>query len=139
MIAAAQQRAESLGAGKVAFSQATIFDATLLADSYDAVLALAIFHLLDDTPRVLERIRELLKPGGTLVSVTPCLGEAGSLAIRIAVVGVRIATWMRLVPRVRFFKLAELQGVLVAAGFELTQMERLEGGTPEYFVVARRA
>lgn len=31
--------------------------------------------MVDDAPRVIQRIHELLKPGGLLISATPCMGE----------------------------------------------------------------
>lgn len=59
----------------MSFTKATLFDESLERESFDAVLAFNIFHLLEGAPKALRRIDELLKPGGLLMSVTPCLGE----------------------------------------------------------------
>ncbi len=79
MIAAAREAAEARGVANVSFAKATIFDEGLERESFEVVLAFSIFHLLEDAPKALRRIDELLKPGGLLISVTPCLGERGTL------------------------------------------------------------
>ena len=78
MIAGAQRREDLKKTGNATFAQATIFDPALQPGSYDVVLAFATFHLLEDAESVLERIGELLRHGGMLISVTPCpLGQKG--------------------------------------------------------------
>ena len=80
MIAAAREAADARQAANVSFAKATIFDESLERESFDVVLAFAIFHLLEDAPKAMRRIDELLKPGGLLISVTPCLGEKADMA-----------------------------------------------------------
>lgn len=138
MIAAAERRLESRNPGNVAFSHATIFDSALVPGSYDAVLAFAIFHLLDDTEKVLTRIGELLRPGGLLISVTPCVGAKVSLGDRALVVVARTLSLLRLIPRVRFLRIAGLQEALAAAGFRVTEAGPVARGSAEYFVVAEK-
>lgn len=138
MIAAAERRLESQGAGNVTFAHATIFDSSLVPGSYDAVLALAIFHLLDDTERVLVRIGDLLRPGGLLISVTPCVGTKISAADRALVLVARTLSLLRLIPRVRFLRISELKEALVAAGFRVVEADPVDRGSAEYFVVAEK-
>ena len=139
MIAAATRRKDLKKTGNATFAQATIFDASLLPGSYDAVLAFAIFHLLEDTGRVLERIAELLTHGGMLISVTPCpLGEKGSLVGRGLVPVVRVLSGIGLIPRVRVFSLSALEHSLAAAGFSVSEVDKLPHSTPDYFVVAEK-
>jgi 2-polyprenyl-3-methyl-5-hydroxy-6-metoxy-1,4-benzoquinol methylase len=138
MIAAAKARAETAKVEKVSFAKATIFDEALRPESFDVVLAFSVFHLLEDGPGVMRRIGELLKPGGLLISVTPCLGEKGSLAIRSAMALVRLAVAVKLIPYVRRYKIAELQASMNAVGLATVEIEKLVHSTSEYFVVARR-
>jgi 2-polyprenyl-3-methyl-5-hydroxy-6-metoxy-1,4-benzoquinol methylase len=139
MIAAAQRREDLKKTGNSTFARATIFDPALLPSSYDAVLAFAMFHLLEDTDRVLERIAELLRPGGVLISVTPCpSGEKASLAGRSFVPIVRVGSWAGVIPRVRVFSVAGLVKALTAAGFRVTEVDKLPHSTPDYFVVAEK-
>lgn len=138
MVAAAKRREESRSTGNVTFAQATIFDSALVPGSYDVVLAFAIFHLLDDAETVLARIGELLRPGGLLISVTPCVGEKASLADRVLVPVAKTLSLLRLIPRVRFFRIAGLQEALAAAGFRVTEAQPVARGSAEHFVVAEK-
>lgn len=138
MIAAASQRAANGGINNVSFSQATIFDEGLGRESFDVVLAFAIFHLLEDGQNALRRIGELLKPGGLLVSVTPCLGERGTLAMRSMMALVRLASGIGLIPPVKRYKIDELQRSMEVAGLANVVTEELGNGTAEYFVVAKK-
>jgi 2-polyprenyl-3-methyl-5-hydroxy-6-metoxy-1,4-benzoquinol methylase len=138
MIAAAERWKQSRNPGNVTFAHATIFDSAIVPGSYDAVLAFAIFHLLDDTGKVLTRIRELLRPGGLLISVTPCVGAKASFGDRVLVIVARTLSLLRLIPRVRFLRVAELHEALAAAGLRVTASDPVALGSAEYFVVAER-
>jgi 2-polyprenyl-3-methyl-5-hydroxy-6-metoxy-1,4-benzoquinol methylase len=56
-----------------------IFDSKLQPESYSVILAFNILHLKQDVDKVLDRIKELLAPGGLLISKTVCAGEKFSL------------------------------------------------------------
>jgi 2-polyprenyl-3-methyl-5-hydroxy-6-metoxy-1,4-benzoquinol methylase len=138
MIAAARDAADALEVANVSFAQATLFDESLECQSFDVVLAFAIFHLLEDAPQALLRIGALLKPGGLLISVTPCLGEKGTLPVRFVMLLVRLATRLGVVPRVWRCSIGELQESMEAAGLAAIEIEELVHSTSEYFVVARK-
>jgi len=77
MIALANKKARERQIDNISFSQIDIFDQRLESNSFSAILAFHIFHLVDDAPKVLTRLNDLLAPGGLLISQTPCLGERG--------------------------------------------------------------
>jgi 2-polyprenyl-3-methyl-5-hydroxy-6-metoxy-1,4-benzoquinol methylase len=138
MIAGAREAADAREAANVSFEKATVFDESLERESFDVVLALNIFHLLDDTPKALLRIGELLKPEGLLISATPCLGERGTVPVRSVMLLVSLASRLRLIPYVRRWKIGELRESMGAAGLATIEIEELVHSTSEYFVVARK-
>jgi 2-polyprenyl-3-methyl-5-hydroxy-6-metoxy-1,4-benzoquinol methylase len=138
MIAAAREAADARKAANVSFAKATIFDESLQRESFDVVLAFAVFHLLEDGPKALRRIGELLKPGGLLISVTPCLGEKGTLPVKSVVLLVRLATALRMIPPVWRCTISGLQESMAAAGLVAIEGEELVSTTSEYFVVAKK-
>jgi 2-polyprenyl-3-methyl-5-hydroxy-6-metoxy-1,4-benzoquinol methylase len=138
MIGAAREAAEARKVANVSFTKATIFDESLERESFDAVLAFNIFHLLQDAPGALRRIEELLKPGGLLISVTPCLGEKGTLLVRSVMVLVTLASRLRVIPYVWRCKMGELQQSMDAAGLVTIEIQELVHSTSEYFVVAKK-
>ncbi len=138
MIAAAREAADARQAANVSFAKATIFDEGLERESFDVVLALAIFHLLEDAPEAIRRIDELLKPGGLLISLTPCLGEKAAWPIRTVMLLVGLAARLHVIPHVWRCTIGELREAMEAAGLAPIEVEELVQSTSEYFVVAKK-
>jgi 2-polyprenyl-3-methyl-5-hydroxy-6-metoxy-1,4-benzoquinol methylase len=138
MIDAAGEAAEARKVANVSFAKGTIFDDCLERESFDVVLAFNVFHLLEDAPGALRRIGELLKPGGLLISATPCLGEKGTAPVRGVMLLVRLASGLKVIPSVWRCKIGELQRSIEAAGLVAIETEELAHSTSEYFVVAQK-
>jgi ubiquinone/menaquinone biosynthesis C-methylase UbiE len=77
MIELARQKARTRKITNVDFSPSDAFDADLAENSFSAITAFSVFHLVDDLPSVLNRLYRLLAPGGLLVSLSACLRETG--------------------------------------------------------------
>ena len=77
MIAIANEKLAAGGPANADFIAATLDDERFRPESYDVVLAFSFLHLVDDLPAALARIREILKPGGQLITKTPCIGDMG--------------------------------------------------------------
>ncbi|MBW2541251.1 MAG: class I SAM-dependent methyltransferase [Deltaproteobacteria bacterium] len=117
------------------FTRTDLFDAALEPESYDAIMAFYVFHLLDDSARMFERICELLKPDGRLICETPCLGESGS-AIRWLIA---LAGKTRLLPTVRCFEIAELEASITStSSLRLVESESDAENRNHLFIVAKK-
>ncbi len=134
MIDLAKERARERGVANVHFARKTIFDEGLERESYDVILAFNILHLLEDARKAVQRASELLKPGGIMVSETPCLGEAGvvlrTLLPLISTVGI--------LSYLRTLKISEVKDLMRDGGFQILESEVLEGTIPSCSVVARK-
>lgn len=133
MIEIAGGKARDQGVENVTFVQASLPDASLTPASFDAVLAFNILHLVGDLRAVVRSLGESLKPGGVLISKTPCMAEQTRLwAIPLF--------FMRLVgyaPYVNLLTIAQLESVFEEEGFEIVET----GAFPRKlnrFVVARK-
>jgi 2-polyprenyl-3-methyl-5-hydroxy-6-metoxy-1,4-benzoquinol methylase len=137
MIERAKQKADARKIENVDYAHSTIFDARYGIGSFDVVLAFYILHLLEDTHEVMQRIHELLKPGGLIISVTPCLGEKKTLNILLSML-----SKVGLVPNVRSFKVSELEASIANGNFQIVETECLRrsslGRSQEHFIVAKR-
>ena len=99
------------------FERAALDELSFRNNSFDAVLAHSLLHLVEDRDAALARIRDLLKPGGLLIASTACIAD--------------FMPWMRyllplgratgLLPLVRVFSAAELAASLEGAGFAIRQ------------------
>jgi ubiquinone/menaquinone biosynthesis C-methylase UbiE len=136
MIRIARQKADAAGVKNTTFHVGP-FDASFTAledQSLDGICAYNIFHLVDDLPWALSRVFGLLKPGGFLVSSTPCLGE---FFIPLTPV-FKFMRWIGKAPAVLSFSKPELLQAMAQAGFvEVTQPDvGAKGDTA--FVVAKK-
>ena len=134
MIDLAKKRAREREVANVHFARKTIFDEGLERESYDVILAFNILHLLEDARKAVQRASELLKPGGIMVSETPCLGEAGVVLRTL----LPLISKLGILAYLRTFRLSEVKDLMCDGGFQILQPEVLEGSIPSYFVVARK-
>ena len=134
MIDLAKERAREREIGNVHFARKSIFDEGLGRESYDLVLAFNILHLLEDARKAVERVSELLKSEGLMVSVTPCLGEAG-LVLRILL---PLISKVGVLSYLRTFRISEVKDLMRDGEFQILESEVVEGTIPSCFVVARK-
>ena len=134
MIALANEKAREQRVDNVHFAKKTIFDETLLKESFDSILAFNILHLVEDASKVLDRAAELLKPGGLLISSTPCLGDSGAV----------LRTFLRIVRRLMGlsylwnFKTADVVVLIQESGYEILESELRGSKIKLCFVIARK-
>ncbi len=123
MIEIARQKAQEHKNANVRFSHLTLYDASLAGESYDAVLAFNILHLLDDAPQAVRRIHALLKAGGMFVSVTACTRSATLTPLINTLVSLLGKTG--LIPNVRFMSFTDLEHTLSREHFRILETQCL--------------
>ena len=107
---------------------------TLEPASFDVICAYNILHLLPQREAALRAIQTLLKPGGLLVSSTPCLGES---YVPYALI-LPIMRWLGKAPPVHILRAAEVQAELDAAGFVELRTRDVGAAKTTLFLMARR-
>lgn len=133
MIEIAKRKADGRKIENIDYENSTIFDERYKRGSFDVILVFYILHLLEDTPKVMKRMNELLKPGGLIISASPCMGEKTFLSILLSLVGK-----IGLIPNIRSFKISELEDSIANGNFEIVETECLHKSSPEYFIVAKK-
>lgn len=132
MIELAKGKAEEHKVRNIDFVQTTIFDEKLQERSFDVILCFYLLHLLEDTPRVMQRINNLLKPGGLILSSTPCIKGTyfGFLLSPMSKIG--------LIPPITTFNISELERLMTDQDFDIVGVECLNKSGQQYFVVAKK-
>lgn len=139
MIEAAKRKAGERKIENIDFVQAIIFDKRYKRESFDVILALSIIHLVEDTPKVMQRINELLKPGGLIISSTACLGEKKTFLSILLSIPIFLLIKIGIVPNMRFFKISELEDSITKENFQIIETETLaHNPATEYFIVAKK-
>ena len=134
MVEAAERKAAGRKITNTHFTQTTIFDERFNKESFNVILAMSVLHLLKDTPGIMQRINELLKPGGFFISATPCLGEKKSF-ISIPLL---LLSKMGILPYIRFFKISELEESITNGNIQIVETEYLDHSPAFYYVVAKK-
>ncbi len=133
MIEIAQRKAAESGVDNIRFLQATIFDPRLETGSYDAVLAWGILHLVDDREQVVNRIYELLKPEGLVVSATECMAEKKTNITSLLSFLMKIGIFPI---SLKFFTVVELEESFTSAGFQVVEKEIMGDNPVSCFIAA---
>ena len=138
MIEIARRKANERKLNNTNFTQATIFDERLKKESFDLILALSILHLIEDSTQVMDRINQLLKPGGIFISATPCLGKKTFVSILISI-PLFLLTRIGILPHINFFSVSNLETSITNENFQIIENESLSvHPITECFIVARK-
>lgn len=133
MIEIAKSKAVRRQIQNIDYAYTTIFDERYKSGTFDVILAFHVLHLLEDTQIVIQRINELLKPGGLIISVTPCMGEKPFLNGTFSIV-----SKLGLIPRIKSFKFSELEHSMTKGNLEIIETKCLHQNSQQYFIVAKK-
>lgn len=132
MIDIANGKVDELKNNNIYFEHSNIFEERYKKESFNMILAFNILHLLDDKQNVMQRIKELLKPGGLFISETVCLGERSLLGfffIFLSKIGI--------VPYIKPFRISELED-FIAENFQIIETKNTSQNPTNYFIAARK-
>lgn len=139
MIEVANNKVAEKGIKNADYVQTTIFDERYQPDSYDLILALNIFLYFQDTSKVIQRLNQLLKPGGVIISVTACLSTKKTFLSYISGSIIFLLVKIGLIPKIRFFKIPELEDLIEKESFQMIETEiLLLNPATEYMIVAKK-
>ena len=133
MIEIARNKAANEDIDNVYFEQADMEQFQANAEQFDMVLGLSILHLLDDRDTTIAQVYQVLKPGGTFISSTACLGDNLKFFKWIAPLG----RWLGFLPLLRVFTSRQLLDSLTRQGFDI-ETHWSPGKNKGIFVVARK-
>lgn len=130
MIDIARGRAAEAGVSNVEFTVADVTSLEFEAGSWDMVMAHSVLHLLDDRDALLRRIHGWLKPGGTLVTNTPCLADGPGWLRYVA----PVANALGLFPNVKVLSADTIAEEIARAGFDIAHRWRPHADSKAGFI-----
>ncbi len=137
MIEIAQEKLAAQPLPNLSFAVADADAPARQPGAHDVVLAFNLLHLVTDLDHALAQVVQRLRPGGLLVSKTPCIGEMNPLVPWL------LLPLMRAVgkaPPVLNLTGADLQAAIARQGLETVTVERhgTRGKDIRVFIVARK-
>ncbi|MEN6456798.1 MAG: class I SAM-dependent methyltransferase [Prolixibacteraceae bacterium] len=115
------------------FERTPIFDEKFKAGSFDAIIAFNIFHLLEEPQKYFQRINQLLKPGGLIISSTPCMSEAPLLNSVL-----KVFSFIGLTPKLNSFTSSDMEHMLLNESFMTVEINRIKPKSPIYICILEK-
>jgi len=139
MIELAKGKAEAANIQNVTFAQGDIFDDGYEGESFDAILAFNMLHTVLNPQNVMQRIHELLKPEGLVITATPCLRDKLSFLVGMQIKLVQLLCSVGIIPiPIRRLKSTYLNDLIENGNFQITDSEQIYAGASSYFLVAKK-
>ena len=137
MIAIARERLAAQPVPQLQFSLADADTQVSAESAHDVVMAFNLLHLVSDLDHALASAAKSLRPGGLLVSKTPCVAEMNPLIVHLALPLMRA---IGKAPPVLCFDQKTLQAAIVRQGLEILSVEHhgTRGKDIRVFIVARK-
>lgn len=140
MIKEAIKKIDKASVHNVSFSQGTIFSNDLKTASFEKIIASSIIHLLADTEKNIQRIHELLKPGGLFISTTPCFKDRMDFRTRLKFTIPFFMKKIGVFPlHLNTFSTSELELLISSQNFSLVKAEKMFDGMTIDFIVAEKS
>ena len=138
MIAIAQKKLAAEPVSPLRFALADADAPVFGRSEYDVALAFSVLHLVSDLDHSLALVAQALRPGGLLISKTPCVADMNPL---IPYVALPLMRALGKAPHVLCFKEEALLSAITRQGMEIVSIERhgtLSKKDIRVFIVARK-
>ena len=134
MMLKAAEKAKEEGRENITFRQKDLLELVIEQESYAVVAAYNVLLYMKNQEKVLEKIYDILKPGGVFLSATDCLGR------NLSKESVR-KFWkskLHLMPYVSFDTPVGLMRKIQRKGFLVIEIVNLHRNPPNIFIVAQK-
>ena len=139
MIKEATKKKDELKIMNASFTREDIFNDTFEKVSFDKIISYGVIHLLDNKEKVIQRIHELLKPGGLFISTTACLKDKMALKNRLELSAYLIIKRLGVFPlHLNIFTTSDVEKLISSQNYSLVKAEKIFHGITISFIVARK-
>jgi len=121
------------------FTSGPIFKNEFSSKVFDKIISYGVLHLINDKEDVIQRIHEMLTPGGLFISTTACLKDKMKLKNRIEFLLYVIIKKLGIFPlHLNMFTTTDVEKLMIDSKFEILESERIFNGITISFIVAQK-
>ena len=123
----------------VGFTAGTIFENELSNKTFDKIISFGVLHLLSNKEDVIQKIHEMLTPGGLFITTTACLKDKMKLKNRIEFLLYAIIKRLGIFPiHLNMFTTTDVEKLIRDSQFEILESEQMFNGITISFIVAQK-
>ena len=138
MIKDANQKKEQNKIDNVDFMCGTIYENPFKNESFNKIISYGVLHLLKDIDNVLEKIYDLLKPGGLFISSTACLQDKMAFKNRLEFSSYLFIKKLGIFPlHMNMFTTSDVENI-VNSKFQIIEAQKIFHGISISFIVAKK-
>ena len=134
MIDKAKCKLQERNINNVKYDCLDVSEQSIERESYDKIFAFNILHLVSNPSQTIDRMSELLRKNGHIVSETPCLGERGWLFRLLIGAFVKIG----IAPPIAGLSYRKMKQIFLDNKFEILQEEVLDEKDKVIWIVAKK-
>jgi ubiquinone/menaquinone biosynthesis C-methylase UbiE len=139
MINEAIKKKDKANIKNISFSQGTIYNNDFEKASFDNIIAYGIIQLLEDKEKVIQRIYELLKPGGLFISTTACFKNKMAFKNRLEFKAYLFMKRLGILPlHLNIFSINDVKELIENHNFQIIEAEKIFFGMTSSFIIARK-
>ena len=139
MINEAIKKKDKANIKNISFSQGTIYNNDFEKASFDKIIAYGIIHLLEDKEKAVQRIYELLKPGGLFISTTACFKDKMAFKNSLEFTAYLFIKRLGILPlHLNMFSTNDMKELIDNHNFQIIEAEKIFFGITSIFIVAKR-
>ncbi len=139
MIKIAKNKRINIKKDNITFSQTTLFDEKYIVGTFDTILAINILLYFEDVEKILNRMSELLKPNGLIITSTACLKERRTFIGVLSGSIILFLKKLKILPYIKFFTIKKLEKAITDCGLKIIETNILiDKPATEYFIVAQK-
>jgi len=121
------------------FASGSIFENEFSGKVFDKIISYGVLHLINDKEGVIQKIHEMLAPGGLFISTTACLKDKMKLKNRIEFLLYVIIKKLGIFPlHLNMFTTTDVEKLISDSKFEILESERIFNGITISFIVAQK-
>ncbi len=139
MLEIARKKAINKEIESITFSQTTLFDKSYKEGSFQSILALNVLLYFEDIEKVLNRMNELLKKDGFIITSTACLKEKRTFTGVLSYGVISVLKKLKILPYLKFLTMKDLESKIKSCGFSIIETDILiDTPATEYYIVAKK-
>ena len=134
MIEIGREKAIARNISNVEFVKMEVAELEKERGAFDVVMAFNLLHLVQSLDAAITELAACVKQDGLFITKTPCLAGKAWLFVPM----IKVMQFFGKAPYVSMMSVAELDNMIINAGFEILEKGDFPNSPPNHYIVARK-